>query len=237
MLLLSAANFKDEWEEPIFDRKDTGKDTFYGRNYYTCGNTTEEEKLDKVTCDFMNTSWNGLCVENKHFQAVSIPMKNTRMTLVLPRKGISFDKVSSTERIKEIIELCDPESPKWKQGLVKLSLPKLQFQSDLDLIPMLQEMGIKDAFQLENADFGRVWKEKEPETSVPDLYVSKARQAGAVKVDENGCSVASYTEIAITESMMIPDIQMTMKCNRPFIIIVSDEKGIPLFVGAVSRIE
>ena len=65
MLLLSAANFKDEWEEPIFDRKDTGKDTFYGRNYYTCGNTTEEEKLDKVTCDFMNTSWNGLCVENK----------------------------------------------------------------------------------------------------------------------------------------------------------------------------
>jgi len=237
MLLLSAANFKDEWEEPIFDRKDTGKDTFYGRNYYTCGNTTEEEKLDKVTCDFMNTSWNGLCVENKHFQAVSIPMKNTRMTLVLPRKGISFDKVSSTERIKEIIELCDPESPKWKQGLVKLSLPKLQFQSDLDLIPMLQEMGIKDAFQVEKADFGRVWKEKEPETSVPDLYVSKARQAGAVKVDENGCSVASYTEIAITESMMIPDIQMTMKCNRPFIIIVSDEKGIPLFVGAVSRIE
>ena len=67
--------------------------------------------------------------------------------------------------------------------------------------------------------------------------MSKARQAGAVKVDENGCSVASYTEIAITESMMIPDIQMTMKCNRPFIIIVSDEKGIPLFVGAVSRIE
>lgn len=61
--------------------------------------------------------------------------------------------------------------------------------------------------------------------------------SGAVKVDENGCSVASYTEIAITESMMIPDIQMTMKCNRPFIIIVSDEKGIPLFVGAVSRIE
>ncbi len=237
MMLLSAVNFKDEWEEPVFDQKDTGKAAFYGRNYYTCGNTTEEEKQDKVICDFMNTSWNGLCVENKRYQAVSIPMKNTRMTVVLPRKGVSFDKVSNKENIKEMIELCDPESSKWKQGLVKLSLPKLQFQSDLDLISMLQEMGIKDAFQEEKADFGRVWKEKDQETPVPDLYVSKARQAGAVKVDENGCSVASYTEIAITESMMIPDIQMTMKCNRPFIIIVSDEKGIPLFVGAVSRIE
>lgn len=237
MMLLSAANFKDEWEEQVFDRKDTGKDTFYGRNYYTCGNTTEEEKLDKVTCDFMNTSWDGLCMENKRFQAVSIPMKNTRMTLVLPRAGVSFAKVGSAESIKEILELCDPECSKWKQGLVKLSLPKLQFQSDMDLIPMLQEMGIKDAFQVEKADFGRIWKNKDKETSVPDLYVSRARQAGAVKVDENGCSVASYTEITIKESMMIPDIQMKMKCNRPFIMMLSDNQGAPLFVGAVSRIE
>lgn len=237
MMLLSAANFKDEWEEQVFDRKDTGKDTFYGRNYYTCGNTTEEEKLDKVTCDFMNASWDGLCMENKRFQAVSIPMKNTRMTLVLPRKGAAFDQMSSAKNIKDIIELCDPECSKWKQGLVKLSLPKLQFQSDMDLIPMLQEMGIKNAFQVEKADFGRIWKNKDKETSVPDLYVSQARQAGAVKVDENGCSVASYTEITIKESMMIPDIQMKMKCNRPFIMMLSDDQGTPLFVGAVSRIE
>lgn len=237
MMLLSAANFKDEWEEPVFARKDTRKGTFYGRNYYTCGNTTEEEKLDKVTCDFMNTSWDGLCMENKRFQAVSIPMKNTRMTLVLPRKGVSFDQTSSAKNIKNIIELCDPECAKWKQGLVKLSLPKLQFQSDMDLIPMLQEMGIKDAFQTEKADFGRTWQENGKETSEPDLYVSQARQAGAVKVDENGCSVASYTEITIKESMMIPDIQMKMKCNRPFIMMLSDDQGTPLFVGAVSRIE
>lgn len=237
MMLLSAADFKDEWEEPVFDQKDTREDTFYGRNYYTCGNTTEEEKLDKVTCDFMNTSWSGLCMENKRFQAVSIPMKNTRMTLVLPRKGAAFDQMSSAKNIKDIIELCDPECAKWKQGLVKLSLPKLQFQSDMDLIPMLQDMGIRDAFQVEKADFGRVWKDKDKETSVPDLYVSKASQTGAVKVDENGCSVASYTEIAIKETMMLPDIQMTMKCNRPFVMILSDDQGTPLFVGAVSRIE
>lgn len=164
-------------------------------------------------------------------------MKNTRMTVVLPRKGVSFDKTADAENVKEIMELCDPESSKWKQGLVKLSMPKLQFQSDLDLFPMLQKMGIKDAFQVEKADFGRAWKEKEKESQAQTLYVSKARQAGAVKVDENGCSVASYTEIAMTEGMMLPDIQMTMKCNRPFIIILSNDQGTPLFVGAVSRIE
>ena len=236
-MLLSAVNFKDEWEEPVFDRKNTHKDTFYGRDYYTCGNTTEEEKLAKVTCDFMNTSLNGLCVENKRFQAVSIPMKNTRMTLVLPRERASYDKVSSPESIKEMIELCDPECSKWKQGLVKLSMPKLQFQSDLDLLPMLQDMGIKDAFQEKKADFSRAWKKNGKEMSVPDLYVSTARQAGAVKVDENGCSVASYTEIDMMEGEMIPDIQMKLKCNRPFIMILSDDQGVPLFVGTVSRIE
>lgn len=237
LMLLSAVNFKDEWEEPVFDRKNTHKDTFYGRDYYTCGNTTEEEKLAKVTCDFMNTSLNSLCMENKRFQAVSIPMKNTRMTLVLPRERVSYDKVSSPESIKEMIELCDPECSKWKQGLVKLSMPKLQFQSDLDLLPMLQDMGIKDAFQEKKADFSRAWKKNGKEMSMPDLYVSTARQAGAVKVDENGCSVASYTEIDMMEREMLPDIQMKLKCNRPFIMMLSDDQGMPLFVGTVSRIE
>lgn len=58
-----------------------------------------------------------------------------------------------------------------------------------------------------------------------------------MRVDEKGCSVASYTQVVMNKSLAWADIKMVMKCNRPFLIVVSNEKGLPLFVGAVNRIE
>lgn len=58
-----------------------------------------------------------------------------------------------------------------------------------------------------------------------------------MRVDEKGCSVASYTQVAMTKSMALADMKKEMKCNRPFLVVVSNEKGLPLFVGAVNRIE
>ena len=143
----------------------------------------------------------------------------------------------STKGVKEILSLCDTKRDSWKNGLVELSVPKLNFQSDLDLTAMLHQMGVTDAFQKGKADFSHAWKENKDKSTLSGGYVSKANQAATVKVDENGCSVASYTEIAITESRIMPAVQMTMNCNRPFILLVSDKQGIPLFVNAVSRIE
>ena len=49
--------------------------------------------------------------------------------------------------------------------------------------------------------------------------------------------MASYTQVVMNKSLALADIKTVMKCNRPFLVVVSNEKGLPLFVGAVNRIE
>ena len=55
-------------------------------------------------------------------------------------------------------------------------------------------------------------------------------------IDENGCSMASYTEIALEALADEKKDTVTMNCNRPFIIIVSTSDGLPIFMGAVNRV-
>lgn len=233
LMLLSTLNFKDQWDEPLFDEKDTRTGTFYGQSTYTCGNTTEEEKIDPEKCEFMSTNFTGMFMETEKFQAVSLPLRSARMNVILPKKGVSAEEFYKEATIRKIISLCDPQCSSWTQAMVDLTMPKLDFKSGLNLIPMLEQMGVHNVFSAEKADFSPLF----PDGAGKEVFVSDAKQFGAMQVDEKGCSVASYTQVAMTESMALADLKMEMKCNRPFLVVVSNEKGLPLFVGAVNRIE
>lgn len=233
LMLLSTLNFKDQWDEPIFNKKYTHTGTFYGQSTYTCGNTTEEEKIDPEKCEFMNTNFTGMFMETEKFQAVSLPLRSARMNVILPKKGISAEEFYKEGTISRIISLCDPQSSGWTQAMIDLTMPKLDFKSELNLIPMLEEMGVHNVFSEEKADFSPLFQDG----GKKDVFVSDAQQFGAMRVDEKGCSVASYTQVVMNKSLALADIKRVMKCNRPFLVVVSNEKGLPLFVGAVNRIE
>ena len=172
-------------------------------------------------------------METEKFRAVSLPLRSARMNVILPKKGISAEEFYKEGTISRIISLCDPQSSGWTQAMVDLTMPKLDFKSELNLIPMLEEMGVHNVFSEEKADFSPLFQDG----GKKDVFVSDAQQFGAMRVDEKGCSVASYTQVMMNKSLALADIKTVMKCNRPFLVVVSNEKGLPLFVGAVNRIE
>lgn len=53
-------------------------------------------------------------------------------------------------------------------------------------------------------------------------------------VDENGCSVASYTVVEMRDGAGMPDKKYQFNCNRSFVFIINNKiDGIPIFAGVV----
>ncbi len=236
MLMLSTVNFKEQWNVR-FDKDNTKTGIFYGQSRYTCGNTTEEEKIDKEKCSFLNSEYAYAYTENGRYQAVSIPMTNANMNIILPKENVAADKLINKKDAKQIISLCNKFNKKWDYSkIVRFSMPKLDFKSELELNPLMQDMGIKNIFDGKKADFSKMFVSDGENKSEGGIYVSKAKQKSRLTIDENGCSMASYTEVALVGFADEKKDTVTMNCNRPFIIIVSTSDGLPIFMGAVNRV-
>lgn len=235
LMLLSTILFEDKWELP-FEEASTTEETFYGQHAYTCGNTTEEEKIDAVKCDFLHANLNVKAAETKKYQAVSIPMNKNYFNIILPNQGVTVESILKAKEAEDLLNLCDRSNKKWKDYQVHFSMPKLDFNTSLDLIPMLEDLGVKKIFG-SDADFSPLKGEHDKDYDW-SLYVNEAHQNSAMTVDEKGCSVASYTKINLMEKgIMLSDGEMEMNCDRPFLFMITNEKGLPLFVGVVNRIE
>ena len=115
-------------------------------------------------------------------------------------------------------------------------MPKLDFKTELELNPLMQDMGIKNIFDGKKADFSKMFVSDGENKSEGGIYVSKAKQKSRLTIDENGCSMASYTEVALVGFADEKKDTVTMNCNIPFIIIVSTSDGLPIFMGAVNRV-
>ena len=193
-MLLSTILFQDKWELPFEDAATTGE-TFYGQHAYTCGNTTEKEKIDAVKCDFLHANLNVRAAETKKYKAVSIPMNENYFNIILPNQGVTPESILGDKKAVDLLKLCDCNNKKWEN-----------YQVDKD------------------------YNQK--------IYVNEAHQNSAMEVDEKGCSVASYTKINMREKCALPSGgEMEMHCDRPFLFMIANEKGLPLFIGVVNRIE
>ena len=95
------------------------------------------------------------------------------------------------------------------------------------LIQGLINLGVTDVFG-SSADFG-------PLTDVPNVFVSEAKHAARVMIDEKGCTGAAYTLI-IAPTNGRPEEKKTIDfiLDRQFVFAVTSDNGIPLFVGAVN---
>lgn len=236
LLMLSAINFEDQWDSIFFDKESTTKDTFYGQRQYTCGNTTEEEKVDEVTCDFMHASIDAMGADTEKYQAVSLPLCENKLCIILPKEGVSVEKILKSKKAKDLLALCDSSNKKWEYKRIDFSMPKLDITSKFDLKPMLQSLGVMDAFTGDRADFTSLTGDRDQEEYAP-VYLSDAHQTSRMMVDEKGCSVASYTEIVAKDAACLVEDVMELHCDRPFLFMVTNAEDLPLFIGVVNRIE
>ena len=219
-VLLSTAYFYDQWVTP-FQESDTKEDTF----------TNADGK--KVSCDFMNSQRFDSAYRTERFQAASLGFENgNSMLLVLPEENVTVEDLLK-EDMDEILHLSVDYGDKFSYGEVTLSLPKFEISSNLDLIPIMKNMGVTDLFELEDADFTKLLGEKSKEDY--PVYVDKVQQASKAAVDENGCSVASFTEVELRSGSAMPTEKFVINCDHPFLFIISNYDGIPVFAGVVNQ--
>lgn len=110
-----------------------------------------------------------------------------------------------------------------RPATVDLALPKWDFDTDLDLVPLLTTLGLTLPFG-EGADLSGI---------AAGLHVDQAIHRATITVDEWGTEAAAVTGLAVATSGR-PRPEVTMRADRPFAFsIVHLPTGAPLFLGSV----
>ena len=159
------------------------------------------------------------------YQAVLLPYKESRlaMAVVLPEAGPPAALAPRLTRgLAPLLTGATRQS-------VALSLPKFRQRAGFGLIPMLQQLGVQDAFT-SAADFSGI-------TSAVRLFIGAVVHQAYIDVDEQGTEAAAATAVAMRPMALRREPEpVRMIVDRPFLFAITDTAtGLPLFLGQVTR--
>jgi len=105
-----------------------------------------------------------------------------------------------------------------------VSIPRFNFETDLDLVGLLERLGLTAPFG-PGADFSGI---------SPGLFIGQAVHRANITVTEEGTEAAAVTGIGmVTSGVVAPPVSFV--ANRPFaLVIVGGPDRVPLFVGQVA---
>ena len=68
-----------------------------------------------------------------------------------------------------------------------------------------------------------------------EIFLSQAKHAARVSIDEEGCTAAAYTVMAACGAAAPPEEEIDFVLDRPFLFVITGPSGTPLFTGIVNR--
>ncbi len=216
LALYSTIYFQSKWSDEFRAANNT-QDTFHGLS----GDSTATF-MNKKLCQ-MNYYW------GESYGAVSLSLKNgSTMWFILPDEGKSVSQVLSEGEYLDMITTPWSEIENVKYMKVNLSVPKFDIQTSRNLRDGLVNMGITDLFQYGTADFSEVLE--------GPAFMTAANQTVRVQIDEQGVKAAAYIELPGAGSPMPPEEIIDFILDRPFLFVIADNSGIPLFAGTVNGV-
>jgi len=210
--------FKSSWLDE-FSKYATIKDTFKGVN-------GDEE------VDFMHKSEKGRYYVGKNFSAASISMQEGySMLFLLPDEGQTPNDLMQDEEALKFI-LSSENEPTSSKATINFSVPKFDVDSQLELVDIIADMGVTDVVDCSVSDFTNLTEDTD------EIFVSSILHGARVKIDEEGCEAAAYTVIMMTNTTAISqETYVDFILDRPFIFVIRNDAGMPLFVGTVYTIQ
>lgn len=184
-----------------------------------------------IKTDFMHRKSPNDYFWGDSFSAVGTGLESGgAMWFLLPDEGVSPEELLEDEEAMEFLLLKDKYS--WenrKHLIVNMAVPKFDVSSDIDLIPGLAALGVRDVFDYTVSDFTPLTTDED------EIYVSKAEHAARVMIDEEGCTAAAFTVIMTKAGAAEPPNEtVDFIVDRPFVFVITSADGLPLFVGTVN---
>lgn len=138
------------------------------------------------------------------------------------------DVLKNGEYLKIIQPNPEENESRRKYLFVNWTVPKFDVSYSTDLSDAFKAQGITDVFSPEISDFTAI-------TSDIPVYLTGANQSARVIIDEEGVKAASYIELPGAGAGEPPDDEVDMILDRPFVFVIADTNGIPLFTGVVNE--
>ena len=214
LVLANAVYLKAAWTFP-FPARATADAPFYPGD---AGGAPLSTATMRLTSDLAYLRADG-------YQAVLLPYRESRlaMAVVLPEDGPPAALAPRlTSGLAPLLTGATRQS-------VALSLPKFRQRAGFGLIPVLQQLGVQDAFT-SAADFSGI-------TSPVRLLISAIVHQAYIDVDEQGTEAAAATAVAMRPMALRRGPEpVRMIVDRPFLFAIADTAtGLPLFLGQVTR--
>ncbi len=214
MYLINALSFDAEWLN-IY------KDTSVRKGEFTTHNG------DKKTVDFMHSTESSY-LEAPNAIGFSKPYADNKYSFValLPDEGLTVSDFLASIDGKTLIDAIKHQG----DNTVYVSMPKFTFEYSKELSEILQELGIKDAFDADLADFSSLGKSSEG-----NILINRVIHKTKIEVDEKGTKAGAVTAVEMITESAAPIVPKTVNLNRPFFfMIVDNEFSMPIFMGALN---
>ncbi len=231
--LMNITYFKGKWMYP-FKKENTKKGKFKNAK----GKTS---KVDLMTQTFDEKI---RYYEDKNFRGIILPyaIKNAdghyasqgvEMYVILPKKKSAINGVKQWNKKKASYKRKFLKKLKQSStyNVVDLKLPTFETDVTYDLEKLMNKEGIGGLFS-GNAGITQI-------VDVP-LQVSSASQRTKIRVDEEGTEAAAVTEFVMkATSVRNPPKKphYTFNCKVPFVYMICDTNGMPIFCGSVSDLQ
>jgi serpin B len=210
LVLTNAVYFNAAWKTPF-----KPDDTFDG-SFSTLDGGTVKTKLMSVT--LAQTA----AVQGAGYAAVALPYQDDLLSMlfVVPDAGTfaTFESSLDVAKLNSIVASLAVQQ-------VVLGLPRFRVETEAELVPMLQSLGMQAAFSPGMADFSGM-------DGTRELYIGDVLHKAFIDVAEKGTEAAAATAVPMQTVSMPTGLRIT--ANRPFLYFLRDQPtGAILFMGRV----
>jgi len=218
MYLVNALAFEAEWS----DR--------YEKNQVRKGKFTKEDGT-KQEADFMYSS-GGAYLEDEKATGFMKYYSGGKYAFIamLPGNGVSVSGYLDYLNGDALNKLLS--NPQYVT--VNTALPKFETEYSVEMSEILKSMGMSEAFDMYNADFGALGT-----SDSGNIYISRVLHKTFMSVGEKGTKAGAATVVEVKDGAS-PEFAEPKEVylDRPFVYMLVDcENKIPFFIGTMMDIE
>ncbi len=192
-----------------------------------------------VRADFMHQRLSGAYYWFDSFAAVAQSFTSGAvMWYILPDEGVTPEALLQDPQLLSFLAAAEPRdsnADNLRYLYINLSVPKFDVEDEVEMTKGLQAMGVTDIFDMTVSDFTSLTRD--PKAEDKGIWLSDAKQAARVLVDENGCEATTYIKFSFGAGTGAPPTdEVDFVLDRPFLFAVTNgTNGLPLFAGIVNQ--